>query len=347
MGIRIGLVGYGVGGRWFHAPYIEASDACDLVGVVTRSPARIESIRDELPGVPVFGSLSELIDAGVDAVVISTPPQTRRELVLEAIGRGVAVVADKPFAPTADAGAELAAAAQQAGVLLNVFHNRRWDTDVVTARGVLASGALGDVQRLDLRFDLDEPQTLEAGPDGGLLRDLGSHVVDQALDLLGPARAVTAQLDWVDLPAGRTDASFTITLDHVSGAHSHVSATKLARIASRELRLIGTAGSYVSDFRDVQTASIFAGGRPAGRRETWGFEDEVRWGTLATAAGRVAVPSAQGDYSRFYDEFAEAVVSGGPGPVPAVGGIATLRVLDAVRRSAAEGRTVEVGAAQV
>ena len=238
--------------------------------------------------------MGALLDAGVDAVAISTPPQTRRELVLEAIGRGSHVVADKPFAPTAAAAEELVQAADAAGVLLSVFHNRRWDTDITTLRGVLDGGLLGDIWRFDSRFDLDQPQTLEAGPEGGLLRDLGSHLVDQALWLLGPARAVTANLDWLELPEGRTDAGFVITIAHASGAHSHVSASKVNRTESRELRVFGSLGSYVSSQTDVQAQAIFAGVRPVDDLGSWGYEVSERWGTMSTADGTRVVPSAQG-----------------------------------------------------
>src|SRR6476661_10840104 len=260
--MRIGLVGYGVGGRYFHAPFIQAADGCELTGIVARSPQRVAEVHQDLPGVPVFASLGELLDAGVDAVTISTPPQTRRELVLEAVGRGVNVIADKPFAPTAAAGQALVDAAAAAGVLLSVFHNRRWDTDITTLRGVLDEGLLGEVWRFDSRFDLDEPQTLEAGPHGGLLRDLGSHLVDQALWLLGPARSVYAELDFLDLPEGRTDCAFMVVITHRSGVRSHVSATKVNRIQERELRAYGSAGAYTSRGTDVQARAIFAGSRP-------------------------------------------------------------------------------------
>jgi predicted dehydrogenase len=340
--MRIGLVGYGVGGRYFHAPFIVAADGCDLAGVVARSPERIAEVRRDLPGVPIYPSQTALLDAGVDAVTITTPPQTRRELVLEAVGRGVHVVADKPFAPSAADGQDLVDTAARAGVLLSVFHNRRWDTDVTTLRGVLDSRALGDVWRLDSRFDLDEPRTLEAGPTGGLLRDLGSHLVDQALWLLGPARTVTANLDWVDLDAGRTDGGFVVTITHSSGAHSHVSASKLNRLVSRELRVFGSLGSYVSSQTDVQAQAIFAGKRPVDDLAGWGYEAPERWGTLSTADGVHQVPSAQGSYVDYYVRFAAAVAGRGPQPVPAAEGIATLAVLDAARISAAEGRTVAV-----
>ena len=154
-----------------------------------------------------------MIEAGgVEAVTITTPPHTRKDLVLEAIDARLHVIADKPFAPTADAARDLERAAKAKGVVLGVFHNRRWDADVQTLRKVLDSGRLGRLWRLHSRMEQSDPGTLEAGATGGLLRDLGSHVVDQALWLLGPVVSVYAQLDMVDLPQGKTDAGFVLSL---------------------------------------------------------------------------------------------------------------------------------------
>ncbi len=153
--------------------------------MVTRNPQRQAEVTREL-GVPTFDSLGALLDAGVEAVTITTPPETRRELVLEAIDRGIPVVADKPFAPSAADGRAVVATAEAAGVPLAVFHNRRWDTDVRTLRAVLDAGELGQPWRAESRFDLAEPDTLDPGPTGGLLRDLGTHLVDQHLWLFGP-----------------------------------------------------------------------------------------------------------------------------------------------------------------
>ena len=164
--IKLGVVGYGVGGRYFHTPFIEAAEGVELAGVVTRSPVRRAEVEQDWPGVPVFDSLGALLASGVDAVTITTPPETRRELVLEALAAGVHVIADKPFAPTAEVGRELAAAAESAGVLLSVFHNRRWDADIRTLATVIEKGRLGELWRVHSRFDLDDPATLEAGPGG-------------------------------------------------------------------------------------------------------------------------------------------------------------------------------------
>ena len=234
--MRIGIVGYGTGGRHFHAPFIAAAKGLDLVGVVARAPATVARATADLPGVPIYPSLAALLAAGVDAVTITTPPQTRRDLVLEAIAAGVAVVADKPFAPDAATGRELAAAARAKGVVLGVFHNRRYDADIQTLRKVLDSGRLGPLWRVHSRMDLDDPETLDAGPSGGLLRDLGSHLVDQALWLLGTATSVHAHLDLVKRPEGETDAGFVLTITHEGGVHSHLSSSKLNRLVVRELR---------------------------------------------------------------------------------------------------------------
>ena len=273
-------------------------------------------------------------------MAISTPPQTRRELVLEAIGRGIHVVADKPFAPTAAAAEELVQAADAAGVLLSVFHNRRWDTDITTLRGVLDGGLLGDIWRFDSRFDLDQPQTLEAGPEGGLLRDLGSHLVDQALWLLGPARGCRRTwTGWSFPKAAPTPASSSpfacrrgaLARLGEQGQPSRIPRTAGVRL-SGQLRVIADRCASTGHLRRGASASTtYAAGvtrcRSAGARCRPPTEPGV-------------VPSAQGRYADYYTRFAAAVAGVGPQPVPAAEAVATLAVLDAARLSAAEGVTV-------
>lgn len=184
--MRIGVVGYGAGGRYFHAPFIEAADGVELAGVVVRSAEKRAEVRQDYPGLPVFGCLAEMLEAGVDAVTITTPPHTRRDLVLEAIRAGVHVVADKPFGPTAEAARELADAASKAGVVLNVYHNRRRDADILTLASVLASGKLGQLWRVHSIMDQDNvhatlgQRTRDPGLDGPVwgtdgLRLCGHH----------------------------------------------------------------------------------------------------------------------------------------------------------------------------
>ncbi|MBV7397217.1 Gfo/Idh/MocA family protein [Mameliella sediminis] len=339
--MKIGVVGYGTGGQHFHTPFIAAAKNCHLAGIVARAPQTVAKVRADWPDTPIYSSLSEMIAAGLcDAVTITTPPQTRRALVLEAIAAGLHVVADKPFAPDAAGGAELTAAAEARGVTLGVFQNRRLDADLQTLRKLIADGRLGRVWRIHNRMDFDDPATLEPGPTGGLLRDLGSHLVDQMLYLNGPVQSVFTHLDHVDLPEGRTNASFTLTLNHKNGTMSEVSATKLNHYSLRELRAYGDKGAYVSHSTDVQAQSIFAGKRPAEEPETWGYEPQTNWGTLYNAEGATRIPSEQGRYHDYYEAFAQAVRDGTPPPVSGTEGTRVLAVLDAARESAETGRSV-------
>lgn len=343
MTLRIGVVGFGTGGRHFHTPFIAAAQGCSLAGIVARAPATVAAARADWPAVPVYASLTEMIAADVcDAVTITTPPQTRRALVLEAIEAGLHVVADKPFAPNSEGGLELGRAADAKGVTLGVYQNRRFDADMQTLAKLMADQRLGKIWRLHNRMDFDDPATLEAGPTGGLLRDLGSHLVDQMVWLLGPVSQVDAQLDHVELPEGQTDASFTITLRHTNGCHSHISASKLNRINLRELRAYGDAGAFVSQGSDVQAQSIFAGKRPVQDLAAWGYEPKANWGRLYTSEGVEIIPSEQGRYHDYYEAFAQAVRQGTPPPVTAVQGSATLAILDAARLSAESGRSISL-----
>lgn len=337
--LRHGIVGYAIGGRLFHAPFIQAAEGIELAGVVTRDPARRAQVEKDHPGTPVFDTLADMLrDGDVDAVTVTTPPQTRRELVLEALAAGVHVVADKPFAPNEDGGRELARAAEDAGVLLNVFHNRRWDSDVRTLQKLIEEGHLGDLWRVHSRFDLDQPDLLEAGPTGGLLRDLGAHVVDQMAWMLGPVVSVDAHLDLVELPEGETDAGFVVQMRHSSGVLSVVESSKLNRLDARELRAYGSKGSYRYDGIDVQGQALFAGARPVDDLDAWGRA--ASGGVLSTAAGEVEVASVRSGYHDFYTAFAAAVRSGDAGPSPADAAVATLAILDAARESARAGSSV-------
>jgi predicted dehydrogenase len=342
--VRLGLVGYGNGGRHFHAPYIVAAPGVELAAIVARDPVRVAQAHADYPAVPVYGSLTDLVAAGIDAVTITTPPATRRELVLEAIGAGLHVVADKPFATDAAGARELVAAARAKGVALNCYQNRRWDADIRTVAAVVQSGELGALWSVESRFDLDEPGGLLAGPHGGLLRDLGAHQIDQLLWLLGPVQTVFALVDWVELPDGRVDAGYSVEMVHTSGVRSRAVATKCNRNVEKELRAYGADGSYIGRSTDGQTAAIFAGKRPLTEGDAWGYEPDSAWGVLSTASGRRHVPSERGAYQDFYAQFAAALRGEGAFPVPGEEAVRTIEVLDAARTSAIEGRVVQPGA---
>lgn len=340
--LRLGVVGYGAGGRWFHTPFVHAAAGIELAGVVARSHERGDQARSDWPTVPVFQSLEALLASGVDAVTITTPPDTHAKLALEAINAGVHVVVDKPFAPTVEEAEELIAAAETAGVMLSVYQNRRWDADIQTLGVVLDSGRIGTPWRLVSRMDQDNLETVHAGRGNGLLLDLGTHLIDQVVLLLGPVASVSASLYWVDLAEGRTEAAFVLNLVHASGVVSTVESTKAHRLAARELRVLGTSGAYVATSTDVQERAIKAGRMPDVDPASWGFEPPEVWGTLTTPDGEERVPSAQGRWQEFYTQFAAAARGDGPQPVPATEALHVLSIIAAARISARDGVRVAV-----
>lgn len=341
--MKLGLVGYGFGGRVFHAPYIDAAEGVEIGGIVARSADKIEQIKAQYPDVPVYPTLAEMIAAGgIDMVTVTTPAETHKEVALQAIEAGLHVVCDKPFAPSYEEAAEIVAAAKAKGVLLNVFHNRRWDTDFRTVKSVIDSGQIGDVWRIHNRMDFDDWDTLDAGPAGGLLRDIGSHVIDQMLYLFGPAKTVEASLHYVDLPEGTIDASFVVHVHHHSGVDSFISGSKINYFNEREFRVYGSKGAFVVNGTDVQAGAAIAGKRPADSPETWGIEPKEAWGTLYLDGEQKTVPSVQSNIADLYTEFARAVREGGSGPVPMEGALHTVRVVDAARVAAETGKTIEL-----
>jgi len=340
MAVRIGLVGYGTGGRFFHAPLIEAADGCELAGVVVRSAPRRADLAADRPGVPAHGSLAELAAAGVDAVVITTPLDTHLALVHEAVGLRLPVVSDKPFATDAAAAREAVLAAERGGVLLSVYQNRRWDADFLTARQVLASGALGEVVSFESRMEQPPPANGLPTTGGGVLLDLGSHAVDQALVLFGRVHSVYAELHV--LPGGFDDRFFT-ALRHESGVLSHV----LGNWGSQgepgpRFRITGAAATCVIEDADGQTERLLTGRTPAADGAAWGTVPESRWGRLYRGGAGTPVPSCTGAWTSFYAGLARAVRGEEPPPVDPWDAVAALEVLDAARRSASSGQVVAV-----
>jgi predicted dehydrogenase len=334
--VRFGLVGYGFGGRYFHAPLLAAARECDFLGVVTRSPERRDLVCSEHPDAAVFGSLAELREAGAEAVAISTPADTHTALTDEALDLGLAVVCDKPFALDAEAARGSVERAERLGLPLAPYQNRRWDSDFLTVRALVDGGRLGTVTRFESRFERFDPEPGPPAAGGGTLRDFGAHLVDQALVLLGPVSSVYAE--W-HVNAHDLDDDFFVALTHANGARSHLSGSWTQGAPGNRFRVSGTEGAYVvGGPMDGQEAALIAGRTPG--TEGWGAEPEERWGRLSRGDDGEVVPTANGAWDTFYPAFAAAVRGEGDVPVPARDAVATATVLDAARRSATVGVVV-------
>ena len=340
--LRIGLVGYGFGGRYFHAPLIAGARGCTLAGVVTRSEARRAEVAAEHPGVPVFDSVEDLAAAGVDAVTVCTPAATHTAVTEDVLRRGLPAVCDKPFALDAGAARGTVELAERLGVLLSVYQNRRWDSDLLTVKRLLDAGELGDVLRFESAFERWDQDTAPPAAGAGLLRDFGSHLVDQALHLFGPVRHVYAETH----EAGpELEDDVLVLLLHESGMRSHLSGAWRQGAPAPRFRVTGSEGSFVVNTpMDGQEEALIQGRTPATEGDAWGREPEASWGTLRRGDDVRPVPSERGRWDVFYEQFARAVRGSGPVPVDPWDAVATATVLDAARRSAVEGRSVDVPA---
>lgn len=333
---RIGLVGYGAGGRIFHAPLLAAASGVEFAGVVTRAAERREELAERHPGVPAFDSIAELAAAGVDAVAISTPAATHVELAKEAVALGLGVVVDKPFALDAAAAREVVALAAEAGVVLSVYQNRRYDADFLTVRKLIGDGALGEVRRFESRFERWAPERQPPAAGGGTLLDFGAHLVDQAHVLFGPATRVYAEMH----ADGDLDSDVFLALHHASGVESHIWGSWRQAAPGPRFRVSGTTGTYVIDGMDGQEAALKAGRSPAELGERWGVEPDHAWGRLYRGNTGAPLRSERGRWDEFYPAFAAAVRGEAPAPVDPRDAVRTMVVLDAARQSAETGQAV-------
>ncbi|MFQ6854549.1 Gfo/Idh/MocA family oxidoreductase [Streptomyces sp. 35M1] len=350
--LRVALVGYGLAGSVFHAPLVSATDGLVLDTVVTSNEERRAEARAAHPKVRFAASPEELWERAdeLDLVVIASPNKTHVPLATAALKAGLPVVVDKPIAGTAAEARELAALAEERGLLLSVFQNRRWDNDFRTLAALVADGELGEVQRFESRFERWRPQLKggwrESGdPDeiGGLLYDLGSHVVDQALVLFGPAVQVYAESD-VRRPGAAADDDTFIAITHENGVRSHLYVSATTAQLGPRFRVLGSAAGYVKYGLDPQEAALREGLRPVAG-EPWGEEVEQMWGRVGSGespltGGGTPVRTLPGDYPAYYAAVAAAIRGTGDNPVTALQAAAALDVLEAARRSAREGVSV-------
>jgi predicted dehydrogenase len=345
---RVGLVGYGLAGAVFHAPLIAATPGLSLDAIVTRDPERRAQATQEHPGTRILDSADELwhLTPKLDLIVVATPNRTHVSIARAALEAGIGVVVDKPFAPTAEEGRATVDDAQRRGLLLTVFQNRRWDGDFLTLRRLAAAGSLGTIFRFESRFERWRPTPKigwrEQGDPreaGGVLYDLGSHLIDQALTLLGPVESVYAELDRRREHVQVEDDVF-LALTHRNGARSRLSMSAVAAQPGPRFRVLGTKGAYVKWGLDPQEDALRRGERPG--RADWGTEPRERWGSLGAEGNVRQVETDAGAYPVFYAAVAAALATGSPPPVDPNDSVRGLEIIEAARRSAVEGNVVRL-----
>jgi predicted dehydrogenase len=338
--IGVGLVGYGLGGRVFHAPFIRATAGLALSAVVSRDPAKVHAQLPDAVVVPAIEAL--LARPDVDLVVVSSPDALHAEHAIAALRAGKHVVVDKPLATTLADARRIVEAGARAGKTVATFHNRRWDADFLTLRRLIAEGRLGRVVHFESHFDRWRPQATAVWKEaraGGSWLDLGPHLVDQAICLLGRPEAVTADIA-VLREGGPAPDWFHVVL-HYPGARAILHSSKLAVDHGLRFVVHGTRGTWIKHGLDPQEAAIAAGAAPGD--EELGIDPEPG---LFTPAGDPARPETmaneRGDYGQFWEALVRALRGEGPSPVPPHEALGVMEVLQAGLDSAARGMTIRL-----
>lgn len=344
----VAVIGYGVAGRSFHSAVIEATEGLRLSAIVTGNAERARQARTEHPGARVVSTAEELFKdpSGIDVVVIATPNRTHVPLALAALEAGLHVVVDKPMAPTSTEARQLVDEAERRKLVLTVYHNRRFDGDFLTVQRLQRENTLGEIHRFESRFERWRPVPKESWRElgdpreaGGLLFDLGPHVIDQAFVLFGRVTEVYAEIDRRRKDVEVDDDVF-VALTHVSGVRSHLWLSVLAAQKGPRFRVLGDRAAYTKFGMDVQEDALRRGEIPRG--EGWGVEPPDQWGILGVDDDVHLVQSEPGAYQTFYARLIASIRDGASPPVDPRDAIATLEIIEAAHRSAAEHRVVEM-----
>jgi scyllo-inositol 2-dehydrogenase (NADP+) len=335
------IVGYGLSGRVFHGPLVRAVPGMRVTAIVTANPERQAEARRDFPEALVISQTEDAWNARdrFDLAVIATASGSHAGVAAEAVDAGIAVVVEKPMAISAAAGKSLMEHAGARDVPLIPFLNRRWDSDHLTLRNLLAEGRLGTVLRYESRFERWRPtpgtgwrDNREPEVGGGLLLDLGTHLIDQALTLFGPVTHVYAE---ISARRGGSDDDVFLALHHESGVLAHLWAGALAAAPGPRLRVLGDRGAFVITQVDGQEDALRAGRQPD--QPDFAVPPRDRWGRLLHGDDGEPVPSIPGRWRDFYAGVRDALRDGAPPPVTAAEAIAGLAIVDAARESAERG----------
>jgi predicted dehydrogenase len=333
--IRTAVVGFGISGRVFHAPLIEADPSYSLDVIVTADPERAAAAAARYPQARIVPTPEALfaLAADLDLVVLGTPPATHYGMASTAIAHKLHVVVDKPFVTTSAHGEELMAAAAEAGVQLTVFQNRRWDADFLTLKNLLSENALGEVRTFESRFEWWRPEgfgnwrdSATTAEGGGILHDLGAHLIDQAIQLFGP---VARSYGEIARGAGQSpEQEAFVSLLHDSGVRSRLWMNGAAAQVGPRFHVLGTTAGYTKWELDGQEPALDAGIRPDD--PGYGVEPQVSWGVLGIDGATTALPAQRGAYPEFYRLLADAILRGAPLPVDPADAVEVLKVIEEV-----------------
>ncbi len=345
--VRVALVGYGMGGSVFHAPFIDAEPRLELVSVVTGNPERRAEVMARYAGVRVEREVEALLGRldDIDLVVVTTPNASHAAVAAAVLARGRPVVVDKPVTPASGETRRLRDLAGSTGTAVVPFQNRRWDGDFRTVADLLSRDTLGTLHTFESRYERWQPHGSarawkndpEPGAGTGILYDLGTHLIDQAVALFGRPQSVYADFA-VRRDASRVDDDVFVALGYPGGPRVHLWMSAVAADVGPRFRLLGDSAAYVKRGMDVQEALLAAGHSP--REPGWGEEPKSSWGEVVVGAERRPVPTLPGAYGLFYAGMASFLLDSMPPPIDIDDAVLTAEIIEATQASARAG-TVE------
>jgi predicted dehydrogenase len=352
--LRVAVIGYGVAGSVFHAPLVNATPGMEVAAIVTGNDERRAQAQRDFPEAALLAGADEVWAgaATYDLAVVATANRAHAPLTLAALAAGLPVVVDKPMAANAGDARAMIEASRAAGLLLTVFHNRRWDTDFLTVRRLVGDGTIGPPFRLESRFERyrEQPkpgawrELADPGDAGGTLWDLGPHLVDQSCVLFGDPTHVFAEVDRRRAEVAVDDDAF-VALRFAGGQVAHLHMSQVAAIEGPRVRVSGLGGAYEQPGLDPQEDALRAGRRPGD--PGFGVVAEHEWGRLVTggsAPGERRIEPERGRWDAFYAGVRDALVAGAPPPVDPLDGLRVVELIDAAHRSARDGAVVRLSA---
>ena len=342
--INVALCSFGMSGWVFHAPFIQAHPGFNLYAVWERNK---NLAKEKYPGIKVFRTMDEMLaDKEVELVVVNTPNYTHHDYAKKALLAGKHVIIEKPFTVTVAEGKELITIAGQQQKKVSVYHNRRFDSDYKTVKKIVEEGLLGKIVEVEIHYDrfkeeLSPKQHKETpGPGTGCLYDLGSHLIDQALQLFGEPEALFADIAMMR-PISKVDDYFEL-LFYYPSHRVRLKASYQVREALPGYVLHGSKGSFIKPKTDVQENLLQAGKIPGG--PDWGTEPENEKGLLHTEKNGTIIKehvlSLQGNYGAYYDGIYKAICHNAPVPVSAEDGLKVIEVIEAAFKSNYEKKVI-------
>lgn len=333
MALRVGIAGYGLAGRYFHAPLLKGC-GYEVAAVLTSSQVRTAHALEDFPETQIVTTIEQLLSLDLDLVVVASANIAHAEQAMASLRAGIPVVVDKPMALNYQQTKEIVDLSAQLDVPVSAFFNRRWDSDALTIKKVLASGVLGQIHRLDSRFERFRPEinpnswreNMKPEDGGGQLLDLQPHLISTAIDWFGSAQLVTAKVRSL---RGAADDDAVLVLEHVNGVMSYLSASVVAGAPGPRIRILGSKGALVINDLDPQEALLRQGKFPA----------DGKWAEPTTSIAHIyrgaeveLVEAVAGNYSVFYSAVYDAISKGTPWPISNEDALLVAQIIDQARQ---------------